>query len=159
MAVPPHTKNGQALIVSFDSNLLIYSFDNRTREKYEKANRILRVLDTRYGPLPAQVLREFLAVMHRKRIMPAIDARAIVMTLTKSYRIFSASVDDLVAASELAERLQLQFFDALICRVARQAGVSHLLSEDMQDGQDIDGLKVVNPFVPGNASLIEGLLA
>jgi predicted nucleic acid-binding protein len=39
------------------------------------------------------------------------------------------------------------FWDALVLRMAKQAGCRVLLSEDMQHGQEIDGVKIVNPFL------------
>ena len=41
---------------------------------------------------------------------------------------------------------------------ARRAGATILLSEDMQDGLEVDGLRVVNPFVAGNDAFIELIL-
>jgi predicted nucleic acid-binding protein len=39
------------------------------------------------------------------------------------------------------------FWDAMMLRAAHQAGCSVLLSEDMQEGREIDGIQVVNPFL------------
>ena len=40
----------------------------------------------------------------------------------------------------------LPLWDALIVRAAQPAGCSTLYSEDLQNGQVIDGLRIVNPF-------------
>jgi predicted nucleic acid-binding protein len=62
----------------------------------------------------------------------------------------------LIEALDLADRKMLQYFDALIITVAARAGATMLLSEDMQDGLEVDGLLVVNPFVAGNDGVIAG---
>jgi predicted nucleic acid-binding protein len=54
----------------------------------------------------------------------------------------------------LLTRFKLQYFDALIIAVASRAGARILLSEDMHDGLVVDGLRVVNPFVAGNETLL-----
>lgn len=55
----------------------------------------------------------------------------------------------------LRQHISCSFFDAVIIAVARRAGATLLLSEDMHDGLVIEGLTIVNPFVAGN----EGVLA
>jgi predicted nucleic acid-binding protein len=72
-------------------------------------------------------------------------------------RIFNCPAtkrEDVVEAACLAEQHNLQYFDALIIAVARHAGATILLSEDMQDGLEIDGLRVVNPFLAENDGVI-----
>jgi predicted nucleic acid-binding protein len=66
--------------------------------------------------------------------------------------------DDLLAAAQYAERYKIAYFDALICAVASRAGATVLLSEDMADGMKIDGLRIVDPFDPGNQALLTHLI-
>lgn len=61
---------------------------------------------------------------------------------------------ELAEAHLLSTSFNLQFFDAVIIAVSRRAGAAILLSEDMQDGQVIEGLTIINPFAPANASVI-----
>ena len=48
----------------------------------------------------------------------------------------------------LKERFQLSYWDAAIIAAARALGAGTLYSEDLNHGQDYDGVRVVNPFVP-----------
>ena len=50
-------------------------------------------------------------------------------------------------ASALARSYGLDFYDVLIVAAALEAGCDTLLTEDLQAGQRIEGLTVVNPFV------------
>ena len=50
------------------------------------------------------------------------------------------------AAWRLRKRFSLSFWDALIVGAAQAAGCSHLLTEDLSHGQDLDGVRVVSPF-------------
>jgi len=52
------------------------------------------------------------------------------------------------------DRFGLSWWDTLIVAAARVAGCSNLLTEDLQHDQDLDGLRVVNPFevTPQNLS-------
>ena len=58
-------------------------------------------------------------------------------------------------AFDLAERYRLQFWDAVIISVCDAHGVSALFTQDMQDGQRIGGLRIVNPF---NADEVDSYL-
>ena len=49
-------------------------------------------------------------------------------------------------ASEISEIWQLSFWDGMILAAAEECEVSELLSEDLNDGQIIAGIQVVNPF-------------
>ena len=49
-------------------------------------------------------------------------------------------------ALELQERYRFSFWDALIVAAALEAGCTRLLTEDLQHGQVIEGLRVENPF-------------
>ena len=44
-------------------------------------------------------------------------------------------------------KIGLSYWDALIVAAAQLSGTRYLLSEDLQDGQDLQGPVVVNPFL------------
>jgi hypothetical protein len=52
----------------------------------------------------------------------------------------------------------LAFWDAMLCAAAQRAGVRHLLSEDLQDGFELAGVRFVNPFDAANNRLIDEIL-
>jgi len=55
---------------------------------------------------------------------------------------------------KLQDRYQLSFGDSLIVAAAKAAACGFLLTEDLQDGQKLDGVEVVNPFLRGPASVL-----
>lgn len=50
------------------------------------------------------------------------------------------------AAFGIQDHYRLSFWDSLIVSAARATRAGFLLTEDLQDGQDLDGVVVVNPF-------------
>jgi predicted nucleic acid-binding protein len=56
-------------------------------------------------------------------------------------------------ATQIQDRHQLSFWDALIIAAAAQGGADTLLSEDLNPGQIIAGVRVVNPFAPDDPSI------
>lgn len=51
-----------------------------------------------------------------------------------------------MAALQTRQRFQICSWDAAIIEAARTVGGPHVLSEDLDDGQDYAGVQVVNPF-------------
>lgn len=146
------------MIASFDTNILLYAYQNAD-ERRSLALRLVTSLLKRRAPIAKQVLREFLSVVHSKTLIAIPEAREVATRVARSGIIVEHSIGDLLAASRLVEDHNFRFYDALLCTLARREGVDIFLSEDMQDGRKIGAMTIVNPFVPANSSLIEGLLA
>ncbi len=69
----------------------------------------------------------------------------------------TVEIIDTASALALAHRMQL--WDCVVCAASAHAGAKVLLTEDMQDGRILDGLRLINPFSPANAGTIDALLA
>src|SRR3954451_13919483 len=62
-------------------------------------------------------------------------------------------------ASELARAHRVQLWDGVVCAAPAYGGAKVLLTEDMQDGRMIDGLRQINPFAAASAKSIDDLFA
>jgi len=51
----------------------------------------------------------------------------------------------------------MQLWDCVVCAASIDAGAKVLLTEDMQDGRSVDGLRLINPFAAANAEAVEAL--
>jgi predicted nucleic acid-binding protein len=135
-------------MIFLDTNILVYAYDKSEKLKHKKAKDILiNCWDTRTGSLSTQVLQEFYVTVTRK--LPAKlsihEAREIIQELL-SWQVYQITPDDIVAASEIEEKHGYSLWDSLVITAAQVTGAEILYSEDMQDGQQIDGLKIINPF-------------
>lgn len=131
-----------------DTNVLVYAYDADAGAKRQAARSHLQTLwENESGLTSAQVLQEFYVTVTRKlsRPLPRRHAREVIATY-RAWPVHRPDADDIVSASELEERHQLSFWDALIIVSARRSGASALLTEDLQDGQRFDGVEVVSPF-------------
>jgi predicted nucleic acid-binding protein len=93
------------------------------------------------------VLQELYVVVTRKfdPPMPRGTARELVM-LYASWPVVQVDLALVLAASELEERHTLSFWDGLIAEAARRAGAARLVTEDLQAGRTLGGVRVENPF-------------
>ena len=64
-----------------------------------------------------------------------------------------ADGDLIERAWALQDRYQLSFWDSLIVAAAKTAACQYLLTEDLQDSQDFDGVRIINPFRNDTASV------
>jgi predicted nucleic acid-binding protein len=129
--------------VFLDTNILIYAIaqnDART----EQARSLLQ----QGGTISVQVLNEFVTVSHRKlrrRWPEIVDALAALRVLFSDPQAIGLATHQ--AAVAIAQRYSFAFYDALIVASALEAGCSSLLSEDLHDGQVVEGkLTIRNPF-------------
>lgn len=134
--------------VFVDSNVLVYVRDASEPEKQKAAAEWMRALwEARTGRLSTQVLSEFYVTVTGK-LDPGLEraeARADVRSLAAWHPL--ATDRSLIASAwEIEDRFGLSFWDALIVAAARRARCTHLLTEDLQDGQDLDGTLVIDPF-------------
>ncbi len=131
-----------------DTNVLVYARDTSDADKYECARDWVRHLwETREGRLSIQVLQEYYVTITRRIATPLTpaEARADVVDLT-AWRPVVIDLEELEVSWSIQDRFGLSFWDSLIVAAAQAARCETLLTEDLQDGMEFDGLRVVDPF-------------
>lgn len=132
-----------------DTNILIYAHDRDAGIKHDKAKQILTDLwNQENGCLSVQVLQEFFVNVTKK--IPQPLPTAVARELIRTYLPWVKAVADgemVIRASEIADAWQTSFWDGMIIAAAERSGASELLTEDLQSGQHIAGLILINPFV------------
>lgn len=137
-----------------DTNVLLYAYDASEAVKQPVAQAALEMLwARRAGTLSTQVLQEFYSVATRKLTMPMTRAEAReVVSLYDAWPVVLLDPTLIVAATRVEEEYQLSFWDALVVEAARVAGSERLLTEDLQDGLVIAGVRIENPFTPAGVT-------
>ena len=137
----------------FDSNVLLYLFDDVDFAKNRRASGLLEEsVDRNLATISFQVVQEVLNVVTKRLTPPAgpdhaqfmlAEVLAPLWTVMPSRRLYEEAL-------LIHERYQYAFYDSLIIAAAIEADCERLWTEDMQHGQVIDGLTIVNPFLdPG----------
>ena len=128
--------------IFLDTNIIIYAF---LEDHRQAAARICLEQDF---VISAQVLNEFVNVMHKKYRLPwdkINEAKRIVCN--RAIEILPLNKETNDAATLIAQIHKTSFYDALIISIAIEADCSELLSEDMQHGRTFGRLRVTNPFL------------
>jgi predicted nucleic acid-binding protein len=133
--------------VFFDTNVILYIHDKQAGEKSDKALAWLRAAAMQQkARINLQVLNELTSVLVRKnwfdtreQIFAAVDQFSAFGNTPLTARIANQSRPIFLAH-------QLSWWDCLLLASAIDLGCTHFLSEDLQDGQTIEGLTIVSPF-------------
>ncbi len=140
--------------VFVDSNVFLYALDEADKSKQQAARNWRSALWTnRLGRLSFQVLGEFYVNALRLRPAARDEARAEIRDLL-AWNPVVADAALLERGWKLQDRYQLSYWDALIVAAAKVAACRYLLTEDLQAGQQLDGIEVVNPFLRDPESLV-----
>lgn len=130
-----------------DTNVLVYSDDNASASKQKRALQLIAEhRRARTGVVSLQVLQEYFVTITRKLQVDARTARRKVELLAE-FDVASPQVSDILAAIDLHRLHGFSFWDALLLRTAKQTGCSILLTEDLQGNREVDGVRIVNPFL------------
>lgn len=130
-----------------DTNVLVYAFDRSAGAKRQRALTLLNDSATRLV-ISAQVLNEFYVTATGKLAQP-LDletAFEVVQTLSR-LNVVAIDAELTQAAIRLSRDAQLSLWDALIVAAAQRAGCRTLLTEDLNHGQRIGDVEIVNPFI------------
>jgi predicted nucleic acid-binding protein len=141
--------------VFVDTNVFIYAVDQANLRKQQAARSWRAELwKSRRGRTSFQVLQEFFVNVTQKAMSSREDARAEVRDLL-AWNPVPLNVVTLEHGWKIQDRYKLSFWDALIVAAAKQALCGYLLTEDLQAGQNIEGIVVIDPFRAAPDTLIQ----
>ncbi len=132
-----------------DTNLLVYAYDSSAGKKWKTSSEILSLLWVhRTGVLSTQVIQEFFVSLTQKVKNPILPERAkeIISDLLR-WPLVVNGAENILRAVDLQMKYHFSFWDSLILQAAITSKSEFLFSEDFQDGQVIESVAIVNPFL------------
>ncbi|MCK4495393.1 MAG: PIN domain-containing protein [Candidatus Aminicenantes bacterium] len=134
--------------VFLDTNIIIYAYDSSAGKKHEVAREILTGLwDSGLGVISTQVLQEFF-INVTKKIPKPIDidlAKGIIGDFLK-WDVVVNDGESLLDAIDILVEYNYSFWDSMIIQAAVKGGAELLLTEDLEDGKVVKGVKIRNPY-------------
>ncbi len=128
-----------------DSNIFLYSLDESAAEKQQIALAAVREA----GPkivVSVQVMQEVYVNATGKLGIPPWKVRGVLEKLGRGI-VVAPDAEMVLRAIDTSERNQISFWDSMIIEAAVAGKSSVVLTEDMNHGQTIRGVKIVNPFL------------
>jgi predicted nucleic acid-binding protein len=133
--------------VFVDTNVLLYTIDEdpAVASKRQRAEQLL--LSERWG-WSVQVAAEFFvnATSAKRPFKLAASTAAALVETWFAFPTLDVTPALFRAAVDIQQRFQLSYWDAAIIAAAKQLGCGTLYSEDLNAGQNYDGVTVINPF-------------
>ena len=142
--------------VFVDTNVLVYARDRTEPERHLRALEWMATLwQTRSGRLSYQVLHEYYVTVTQKLDPPRAvsDARADVASFI-SWRPTAVELPVIDRAWAIQDRYRFSWWDSLILGAASHAGCTHVLTDDLQDGQEVEAMTVISPFTTQPTSVL-----
>jgi predicted nucleic acid-binding protein len=135
-----------------DTNIFVYAHDLDAGNKNLIAKEVVSELwESRSGVVSTQVLQELYVTLTTK--IPSPLERPIVRRIVKNYANWELVINDptiIIQASEIEETHKLSFWDALIVSAAYSRNIDTILTEDLNHGQYVEGILIINPFKAKN---------
>lgn len=138
--------------VFVDTNVLLYTIDEDPASAPKRSRAQQLLLSERWG-WSVQVAAEFYVnatSAKRPFRLAASDAAALVETWFE-FPTIELTPELFRAAIDVQQRFLLSYWDAAILAAAKQMGCHTVFSEDLNDGQNYDGVTVINPFAASAA--------
>jgi predicted nucleic acid-binding protein len=132
-----------------DTNIFVYSFDSDQPIKKERSLALIQdSLRTGMGMISTQVIQEFLNVAtHRFAVpMKIEDAKKYLRLVMNPLCQVYPDLALYESCLELQAETGYSFYDSLILAAAIRGGCDVLYSEDLQDGQEVHGVKIINLY-------------
>lgn len=131
-----------------DTNILVYAASDKAADLPKAA--VARDLFRR-GPnefaISLQVLQEFYVAARAPRKLALTHDEALKFCgQWRAFTVLEPTLQLFDAALELCARHQIGYYAAAILAAARQLGCAKVHAEDLNDGQNYDGVRVENPF-------------
>lgn len=134
--------------VFLDTNIISYAYDVSAGKKHKISKETLVDLwNSGLGVLSTQVLQEFFVAI-TKKIPKPLDIK-LAKEIVNDFLKWDVVVNDgesILEATEIHLRYKYSFWDSMIMEAAIRGNADLLLSEDLSDGQIINGVKIKNPF-------------
>ncbi|MCB1096293.1 MAG: PIN domain-containing protein [Verrucomicrobiae bacterium] len=132
--------------VFFDTSLFVYAVSQAAEDQDKRRVASGLIAEGEFS-LSAQVIQEFIHTCLRKaRLGQTPDAIRATAEFLFNFPCAVPSQELVLHALALQARFQISYWDAAILAAARELGCPQLYTEDLNHGQDYDGVQVINPL-------------
>ena len=127
-----------------DTNIIVYLFSADEPDKRIIATDVFNCYSE--PVVSIAVLNELCNVMLKKFSIPSINMQNVVHELSRAAIIVNGTTNTIRRAIDIHEKLGFSYFDSFHLATAAENGCPVFFSEDMQHGQKIGTVKIINPF-------------
>ena len=132
--------------IFLDTNILIYCFDKHDPVKQQKCRSLLKAINQDYnGVISTQIIQEFYIAGIKKLKADPFIVKGIIRSF-ENFEIVAIDLQVIYKAIDCSILNKISFWDALVVVSAENANCGELWTEDLNHGQIINNVKIINPF-------------
>lgn len=133
-----------------DTNILVYLFDQKSPKYLISQNLVISAIESGNAVISFQVVQEFLNLVTGKFAIKSTpeNTREFMQTILFPLCQVFPDLELYMLSLDIKNETHYSFYDSLILAAALRGGCNVLYSEDLQSGQKVRGLEIVNPYLP-----------
>lgn len=134
-----------------DTNILVYLLDPSTKKQSISYQLVNSSLKDQNGIISIQVVQEYLNLATGKfsvKTTPENTREFLQRILLPLCQVYTNG-ELLSLALDIQSEYRYSFYDSMILAASIQGNCSVLYSEDLQSGQKVRGVEIINPYLPG----------
>jgi predicted nucleic acid-binding protein len=133
--------------IFIDTNILVYTLDKHDKNKQKTARKTVKsIVENNNAVISTQVLQEFYNICTMKLHLPPLKAKGYMHNYSENLEVAQNSCEIIERGIDISIISQISFWDALILAAAEYSKCSEIVTEDLNDGQIINGIRINNPF-------------
>jgi predicted nucleic acid-binding protein len=122
--------------------------DKHDKNKQKTARKTVKnIVENDMAVISTQVLQEFYNICTIKLHFIPIRVKGYVHNYNENLEVVQNSSEIIERGIDISIISQISFWDALIIAAAEYSKCSEILTEDLSDGQIINGIRIRNPFI------------
>jgi predicted nucleic acid-binding protein len=133
--------------IFIDTNILVYTVDKFDKIKQKIARKLVKeAILNGTAVISTQVLQEFYNICTVKLHMKPLKVKGYVHNYIENIEVVQNGSTIIERGIDISIISQISFWDALLIASAESSNCVELMTEDLNDGQIINGVKIKNPF-------------
>jgi predicted nucleic acid-binding protein len=133
--------------IFIDTNIFVYTIDKYNQKKQKIARETIKnIVDNEIAVISTQVLQEFYNICTTKLHIDPLRVKEYVHNYNDNLEVVQNGSEIIERGIDISIISRISFWDALLIAAAEYSRSSEILTEDLNDGQIINGIKIINPF-------------
>jgi predicted nucleic acid-binding protein len=141
-------KNYIVAKIFIETNILVYTLDKYDKGKQKTARKTVKnIIENDIAVISTQVLQEFYNICTVKLHLMPLRVKGYVHNYSENLEVVQNGCELIERGIDISIISQISFWDALLIAAAEYSKCSEIITEDLNDGQIINGIRINNPFI------------
>jgi predicted nucleic acid-binding protein len=133
--------------IFIDSNIFVYTLDTHDKNKQKTARKLVKsIIENENAVISTQILQEFYTICTKKLRLEPLKVKGYVHNYSENLEVVQNSSEIIERGIDISIISKISFWDALVIAAAEYSKCSEIITEDLNDGQILNGIRIRDPF-------------